>query len=196
MACNECPGSVLFARNNILKEVFCKKNIVVFSGTLAAACAATYKYFFSSFAPFVLSSDAPGYEMNIVETSSIMEGAAGNDLMIAHQDGSAIFAKGGLNYIIANDGPDKLYYSLCSTDIIDNKVGVVKNFDIEFDKLFFFCTKKEIFAEDIEINHDKIGDIDITYVQVTGQDKISAIALLGDIPLQVEDIILNQKWGM
>jgi hypothetical protein len=149
----------------------------------------------TSYKPFSLSSDTPGYKMNIVRPSVKMLGTSENDLMIAYPEGNKIFAKGGLNYVVAGDGPDELYYSLCSTDIIDGKVGVVEGFNPVEDKVKFFCTKKTVALEDIKIIHDKLDDVDVTYIEVTGGDKISAIALLGDISIEPTDITLNEAWS-
>lgn len=149
----------------------------------------------TSYKPFALSSDTPGYEMNVVSSSVKMLGTPENDLMMAYLEGSKIFAKGGLNYIVAGDGEDELYYSLCSTDVINGKVGVIEGFNPVQDKIKFFCTKKTVYPEDIRVIHDKMDDIDVTYIEVTGENKISAIALLGDISIEVDDIILNEAWS-
>ena len=168
--------------------------IAYFSGIYESVCN---WYTQPPFAPFALSSDyaTANYKMNVVEVSHKMEGTPENDLMVTHPDGSKAFAKGGLNYVIAGDGPDKLYYSLCSTDIIGNKVGVIENFNANVDKLFFFCTNTSIFPENITIIHDRVAEEDVTYIKIAGANKTSAIALIGDIPLEVSDIMLNHKWA-
>ncbi len=149
-----------------------------------------------SYKPFALSADVPDYKLNPIDSSTRMKGTPKNDKMLASHEGSSIFAIGGLNYMIAGPSADKFYFSLCSTDIIDEKVGVIENFDIQLDKIVFFCTKIDIHKEMINIFHDQVDNVAITYVQVCGQEKCSAIALMGDIPLTVGDIILNELWDV
>jgi hypothetical protein len=135
-------------------------------------------------------------EHEILATNpSKTEGTPENDLIIAYVEGGKIFAKGGLNYLVAGPGVDKFYFSLCSTDIIENKVGVIEGFDSANDFIHLFCTKKIITKNNIQIIHDNIDGQDITYIQAQGNDKISAIALLGDINITVENIVLNEKWA-
>ncbi|MCT4635937.1 MAG: hypothetical protein N4A31_06860 [Rickettsiales bacterium] len=148
-----------------------------------------------NYEPFALSSDTPGYEMNVVRTSVKMLGTSEDDLMVACPQGSKIFAKGGLNYVVVGSGEDELYYSLCSTDVINSKVGVIEGFSPAQDKIKFFCTKKTVYPEDIKIIHDKVDNTDVTYIEVAGENKISAIALIGDISIEVSDIILNEVWS-
>ena len=75
------------------------------------------------FEPFAVSAN--GLTISSIISGDVMEGTREPDLMIAHPGGSKIFAKGGLNYVVANTGPDEIYYSLCSTKIIDGKVNVI-----------------------------------------------------------------------
>ena len=83
---------------------------------------------------------------------------------------------------------------LVITDIIDGQVGVIEGFDINLDKISFFCTKIEVHKEMISIFHDQAHDQEYTYIQVCGREKCSAIALIGNIPLNVDDLILNERW--
>lgn len=138
---------------------------------------------------FATSSE--NLKLNIVPSSPIMEGTPEGDLLIADPQGSKIFAKGGLNYVIAKEGPDKIFYSLCSTKMIDNKVNVVEGFNVENDKLYIFCAHNTIKPEAIKI----IKRDNITYVQIKGKSSLTAIALLGDIDIKVEDIELNKSWS-
>ena len=124
-----------------------------------------------------------------------MEGTAEGDLMIADPEGSKIFAKGGLNYVVANTGPDDLYYSLCSTKIIDNKVNVIEGFNPKNDTLRIFCGHHALKLEDLRINHSKYHNMDITYILIKGEHTDTAIALLGDIKITPSDIILNERWN-
>ena len=162
---------------------------------LAIIVVSVYLYYQNnqpSYEPFAITSN--GLEIDRIETEEVMEGTPGNDLMIADPGGSKIFAKGGLNYVIANAGPDELYYSLCSTKIIDNKVNVIEGFDPKQDKLKIFCMGHEVRPESINIIHSKFEGMKITYVEIKGNHSDTAIALLGDI--EIEDaIILNERWS-
>lgn len=145
-----------------------------------------------TYAPFATSAE--DLDLHVIDTSEIMEGTSEGDLIVASQDGSKIFAKGGLNYVVLADGNDEVYYSLCSTKIVDNKVNVIEGFDIRNDKLKVFCAHHKIIPEEIKIIHDRFEGEEVTYVQVQGKHSLTAIALLGYIPLQVSDIILNERW--
>ncbi len=204
MACNQCPGSIA-TNNPIAKELFCVQNLYMILsyvvGGVTASISAWYASFYNwnGYTPFAFSSETPGYKMNIIETSVRMEGTSEGDLMIASPLGSEIFAKGGLNYVKLGAGADKVYHSLCSTEIkgnifIGKKTGVIDGFNISEDKLVFFCSKNDVKPENIHIIHGIVNNVDITYIEVYGNEKYSAIALLGDIPLQVSDIELNQRW--
>ena len=46
----------------------------------------------------------------------------------------------------------------------------------------------------MRIIHDQFEGKPVTYVQVQGKHSLTAIALLGDIDIKVEDIILNERW--
>ena len=144
------------------------------------------------YAPFV--TDYEELALNIVETAKIMEGTPEGDLMVSSTDGSKIFAKGGLNYIVVKDGEDELYYSLCSTKIIEGKVNVVEGFDPKHDKIKIFCAHNKIIPSDIKIIHDMFDGRAVTYVQIQGKHSMTAIALLGNIDINVEDIVLNERW--
>ncbi len=173
------------------------KSWIIKSFIIILAVMVTFSYIQSqkpkvTYVPFATKSE--GLELNKVESSKIMTGTPEGDLMIADVSGSDIFAKGGLNYVIAKEGEDTLFYSLCSTKIIDNKVNVVEGFDPKKDKLKIFCAHNEIIPEAISIIHDKFEGMPVTYVQVQGKHSLTAIALLGDIDIKVKDIILNERW--
>jgi len=144
------------------------------------------------FEPFAITAN--GLTLNTIETAAVMEGTPEPELMIASSEGSKIFAKGGLNYVVANTGPDELYYSLCSTKIIEGKVNVIEGFNPKQDKLKIFCAHHEIKPEAISIIHSKFNNLPITYVKVKGQHTDTAIALLGNVDLKAEDVILNERW--
>lgn len=142
--------------------------------------------------PFAFSGEE--VDINVVEPAKIMEGTKDGDLMIADPEGSEIFAKGGLNYVILGDGSNEVYYSLCSTKIINKEVNVIEGFDPKKDKLKIFCAHHKITEKDISIIHDRVEGEEVTYIQVQGKHSLTAIALLGNINISVGDIILNEKW--
>ncbi len=142
--------------------------------------------------PFATKADSLG--LNEISIAEVMEGTPENDLLISSPKGSKIFAKAGLNYIIANEGADELYFSLCSTKIIDGQVSVVEGFDPKKDKLYIYCGHHEISPKDIKIIHGNFEEQPVTYVQIEGEHSVSAIALLGDIDINIKDIILNKRW--
>lgn len=147
-----------------------------------------------NFEPFAITAN--GLTLNSIPSDKIMEGTAEGDLMIASPEGSKIFAKGGLNYVISNAGPDEFYYSLCSTKIIDNKINVIEGFDPKKDKLKIFCSHHSIQLEDLNIIHGKFKKMDITYVTIKGEHTDTALALLGNINIKATDIILNDRWNV
>lgn len=174
-----------------------RKSIILKTVIITLMILVTISYILSEqskvkYAPFV--TDSKDLALNIVEAAKIMEGTSEGDLMVAISDGSKIFAKGGLNYIVLKNGEDEIYYSLCSTKIIEGKVNVVEGFDPKHDKLKIFCAHNKIISNDIKIIHDTFNEKEITYIQVQGKHSMTAIALLGKVDIKVEDIILNERW--
>ena len=142
-----------------------------------------------NFKPFALDLEqAEDFGLIKVETAQVMIGdSEKNNLLIADDNGSKIWAKGGLNFMQASEAEDIFYFSLCSTKIIDNKVSVIADFNANQDILKFFCTKHQIQPEDITITHLE----DSTCVEVKGINDTSVVCLAGDINLQSEDIVIT-----
>lgn len=157
-----------------------------------------------SFFSFAANANDPTYypfatsekDIKIKSTtvSKNIEGTKEDDYIIASPEGSRIFAKGGLNYITLKNGKDQVYFSLCSTKIINNEVSVIENFDIKNDKLVIFCGHHKIEANQLNIIHANFKNKPITYVHVKGKHSDSAFALLGNIDLKVSDITLNEPF--
>ncbi|MGB4192089.1 MAG: hypothetical protein WBJ81_06060 [Rickettsiales bacterium] len=125
-----------------------------------------------------------------IESSAKMKGTVGSDFMAASSEGSKIFAINGADYLVSGPGKDQFYFSLCNTEEID----IIKKFDPKMDKIFFFCTQNKIIQENISICHQQQDDIDLTFIKVQGNEKTSVIALLGNIEITTDDIVLNQSW--
>lgn len=183
--------------------ITCQRNVNIVKGLFATGgVLGAWSYFSYSndvpniiYKPFSLSIDNLNPSINKFYNVTKIKGTSESDLIISNPSGSAIFAIGGLNYLVAGKGPDAFYFSLCSTDIIDNKVSVIEGFNVLEDQVVFFCTKAIIHPEDITILHETVNNTDITYVHVVGNEKNSSIALIGNIELNNSDIILNEKWS-
>ncbi len=144
------------------------------------------------YVPFVISAN----KINVapLDKTKIIEGTRNDDFIIANDDGSKIFSKGGLDYIILGDGNDEIYFSLCGAKIIDGKVSVIENFNPLQDKIKIFCAHHEILPDDIKIFHNKYKGKDFTYIHIKGQHRDSAFALLGNIKIDSGNIILNERF--
>lgn len=185
----------------MMKDIFKSRmvKVCIVEVIIALIAIAAYLYYQDyqrknriDFEPFAITAN--GLNINSIVNSKVIEGTPEDDLIIASPEGSKIFAKGGLNYVVANTGPDELYYSLCSTKIIDGKVNVIEGFDPAQDKLKIFCMR-DIAPEAIRVVHKKFNDMPVTYVAIKGQHTDTGIALLGNINLKPEDIILNERWA-
>lgn len=181
---------------------FFKAGAVAFSAFSITKISGIWEYFFNSqspiekipYKPFALSILDITSPINVFKNATKIKGTNESDLIMSHLDGSEVFAVGGLNYLVANNGSDKFYFSRCSTDIIDKKVSVIEGFNISCDTILIFCTKASTYLENITILHEIINGTDVTYVHVTGDEKNSSIALIGNIELNNTDIVLNEKW--
>lgn len=146
----------------------------------------------TSYHPFATSEK--DLKIEPLPTSINIEGTKENDYIIASPEGSRIFAKGGLNYITLKDGKDQVYFSLCSTKIINNEVSVIENFDLKNDKLVIFCGHHKIEPNQVSVIHSNFQNQPVTYVNIKGKHSDSAFALLGDIDLKASDITLNERF--
>lgn len=101
--------------------------------------------------------------------------------------GCKIWAKNGPHFLIAGKGSDKFFFSLCSTRVINGQVTVIENFNPEQDEIAFFCSKKTITPNDINIIHNN----DLTCIEVQGEDHLSPICFAENIDINIEGIILT-----
>jgi|GEM_PF-4600014 hypothetical protein len=175
------------------------KSLALKLSVAAITIAAVFFYFKAeeqqkvSYAPCSIS--AMGLNFSTITSASEMEGTMEeSELFIAAPEGSRIFPKGQLNYIVNNDGVDEIYFSLCSSKVVDGQVSVIEGFDPKKDKLIFFCGRNEITLDQIQIIHDEFEGMPITYIEVQGKHSITAVALLGDIEITPNDIVLNKPF--
>ncbi len=124
------------------------------------------------------------------QASRIIGDAANGNLIFADKDGSKIFAKGGLNYIVGSEKSDSFYFSLCSTKIEDKKSSVIHNYQDHFDAIYIFCSKHLVDVQDlhIHINHEE----HFTVLAIDDGEKNTAITILGEHPELLSDVILNE----
>ena len=177
------------------KEKHCCHMAIKLTGVLVAVAAVFFYFKQEKINYEPCATKVEDVNLSTVETSSEMVGNNGaNELFIAAPDGSRIFSKGGLNYIVAGDGADEIYFSLCSSKIIDGKVMVIENFNPAQDKIKIFCGHNKIKLDQIKVIHDEFEGKPVTFVEVTGKKSVTAIALLGDVDIKPEDIILNESF--
>ena len=122
------------------------------------------------------------------EGEKIISNADSNNYILANEKGSHIWSK-GLSYIELDDGADNLYFSLCSTKIIDRKVTTILNFNLDYYKIWLFCTKKQVELQEINIHHKIFVDKEYTCIEV----RDTALCLVGDVHLAVENIAIANK---
>jgi hypothetical protein len=159
--------------------------------------------------PFATSlAEAENQEdMNIVTSQSVMEGSYGNDIMLADEKGSKMFADGGLNYMIASPAEDEFSFSLCGIKIEDKTLevititNVIEGFNPIQDKIKFFCMEHNLEPANFEILHDSINGMDMTYIYIHVVDKAvheedddAFIALVGNLEINSSDFVLNEAW--
>lgn len=108
-------------------------------------------------------------------------------IILCGDDTCKVWSKNGPHLIVAGKDKDIFYFSLCSTKVIDHKVTTIINFNPQQDKISFFCTKKIIKLEDIQIKHNEQN----TCINVQGNDYISSICFAEKIDFSSEDINLT-----
>jgi hypothetical protein len=160
--------------------------------------------------PFTISLEEAKNQddMNIVTSQPVMEGGYGNDIMIADEKGSKMFASGGHNIMIASPAKDEFSFSLCDIKIEDKTSDVIIidniiiDFDPEQDTIGIHCMEHHLDPSNFEILHDSINGTDMTYIYIHVVDKAvheedddAFIALVGNFPdLNPSDLVLNEPW--
>lgn len=131
------------------------------------------------FKPFYLTNE----HLELPSQKCIVD-IPGDNLIRAAPTGSYIFSKEGLNYLVAGEGADLFFFSLCSTKPRNGETTVIENFNVTQDEIYFFCTKKEI------PNATPIYDSNVTILEVDD----SAISILGEHENIMDVVHLNIKW--
>lgn len=147
--------------------------------------------------PFHISKNPDSdFVLNSMEKLSDAPKIAGNpsegNFIVAHKDGSKIFAKGGLNYIIGSEKSDSFYFSLCSTKIEDKKTSVIHNFQDSFDKIFLFCSKHKVNSQDLHVHINT--EQHFTVLAIDDGEKNTAITVLGEHPELLSDVVLGEAF--
>lgn len=109
-----------------------------------------------------------------------------SNIIFGHKEGSHIWPK-SLSKIMLDEGPDNLYFSLCSTKIYNGKVTTIEYFDAEQDKLWFFCTMNTPRKEEFKIN--KASNPGYTCIEI----RDTAICLNDDYDISAENIGITNK---
>ncbi len=142
------------------------------------------------YVPFAPDSlKAVNYGLESLPSNEIIIGEHNqNNFINANDKGSKVWAKSGLNYMIANEGKDTFYFSACDTKLVGNKVkSVIQGFNATEDKIELFCSKTKFSHDNISIKHSE----GFTYIEAKGASDISVIGLKGEIDIYPQDIILT-----
>ncbi|RST63194.1 hypothetical protein [Candidatus Aquarickettsia rohweri] len=135
-------------------------------------------------------------QFTVMASHLLTEGTSKNEKFIVPENTkSKIFGKGGLDSFILSSGKDHLYFSMCSTKIIDGKVSTIWNFNPSEDKVYLFCTKKELAPEDVHLDKDH----GVTYIVISGKFEETGIAVYmendSDELTLVDNIVLNERFS-
>ncbi|MSO14169.1 hypothetical protein [Rickettsiales endosymbiont of Trichoplax sp. H2] len=135
-------------------------------------------------------------QLTVMASHLLTEGTSKNEKFIVPENTkSKIFGKGGLDSFILSSGKDHLYFSMCSTKITDGKVSTIWNFNPSEDKVYLFCTKKELAPEDVHL-HKVHG---VTYIIIAGKFEETGIAVYmendSDELTLVDNIVLNERFS-
>jgi hypothetical protein len=146
-----------------------------------------------NYKPFAFNIEqTKAYNMAVIPTAKVMIGDSTNDLMIADDSGSQIWAKSGLNYMKAGKGDDIFYFSLCSTSkTTDEKVSFIESFDPKHDTIKFFCTKYKIKQDDVVVKYINYFESEATCIEVKGEVETSVICMSGYVDIAITDDILT-----
>lgn len=187
----------------VVSTITCERNIKAFQALITISPFAFLSYISSEssknslpFKPFVISeTKLDPKNFTAIVNAKTYEGTADNEIIYSSNSGSEIFAKGGMNFFVANQASDRFHFSACSAHIKDNVVqNVILNFDPINDKVIFRCTKTPLYHDNVTILHDKIDTTEVTYVHVRGIEANSSVALIGNYDIESKDIELNTPW--
>ncbi len=203
-ACNRCPASTATG------GAFCiTRGIVNYILLPAAGLALAFikKYIPQSLVDNIsnfFSSTSDNTDLSITmsqDHAKIHEGATGciegteksEYFILQDEEPNYVFGKGGLDLFELSEQADHLFFSMCSTKIIDGKVATVNHFDDEEDIIYLSCTMKKVEESDVSIEYSKAQDV--TYIRIAGKFEPTAIALTGNYPNIMDNIVLNTKYA-
>ena len=136
-----------------------------------------YKYFFPE-------------DINIIEVAKkFHEGTSADEHFIMPKDGGYIFGKGGVDYFEAGEGEDNFFFSMCS---LKNET-TIKNFDSNHDKVYIFCSLKEVELDELSVEYNK--ETNTTNLTISGKFDPRTISLNGEHPGIIADVVLNQRYN-
>lgn len=169
------------------------------TGTVALAFGAPALYMYGNTSPSTIKK-TPDYtpqkytdfESNvaIIDSAPVMIGnTEHNNYMAADEEGSIIWPK-NIAWVKTSKESDDIFYSLCTSKITDGKVGVIENFNLQEDRVWFFCSKNPVLKQDIVINHQVFDSQEFTCIEVKQE---TAVCLLGNIDILEENIGITDK---
>ena len=161
-----------------------------------------YDWFFNSSSDHVhhhtvkaLTMDFLPQQRPITISHPFTEGTSQNEsFTVPDNEKSQIFGKGGLDSFILSPGVDQLYFSMCSTKIIDNTMTTIWNFNPIEDKIYLFCTLKDLDFDDIHFHKDHR----MTQIIISGKFEETGIAVYMENDsdeLTMENLVLNERFS-
>jgi hypothetical protein len=132
-------------------------------------------------------------DSEIAPITKCTEGSTQNEIFTLTKPINHIFGKGGLDILVLGDGEDHLYFSMCSTKIINGYVSTIHNFDRQHDTIHLFCTKKQLSPNDVSVKYNSHENV--TYIIIAGNFEETAIAVVGNYPNLLDNIDLNTKYA-
>lgn len=154
---------------------------------------------------YTFQPDAPQPIPININTDGPYEGSAMADLYTASKKGGCFFGKGGLDVMIANEGLDRFFFSLCSTRIINGLTANIENFNQNInpeirDEIHVFCTKLQVKQTDLSLEFVEKTDTTLPYTKLmidnnnVKEEPVVAISVTGYHPDLLQYVHLNLKW--
>lgn len=193
-------GAVMYGVNVVRPFInYIPGEVLVKTATIAVVAAVSSgvaHYYYSSVSSenhldyFAFIGEA---DIHLDIDAKCQEGSARSEQFISSSASEHyIFGKGGLDVFILNKANDHLFFSMCSTKIIDGQVSSIYGFDTGNDKIYLFCTKKDVSKQDIVIHSNGT----VTYIEVAGKFEKTAIALHGSYDNEevLDSLVLGERY--